>query len=44
MLRLWMKVVAALAATAVAATPAGTVEQVHRTDSGSVRNLGSSEA
>jgi len=44
MLRLWMKVVAALAATTIAASPAGTAEQVYGTHLEPTGSLRATEA
>jgi len=44
MLRVLIKLAVALTTVAVAATPAGTAESIHRAHSGSTGNLGSSEA
>ena len=44
MLRLLIKLAAALTITAAVTSPAGTAERVHRTHSGSIGSLGGSEA
>ena len=44
MLRLLVKLAVALTTVAVAATPAGTTESVHRAHSGSTGSLGAPEA